>query len=331
MLAAIHTSIPSPAEGVWHLGPIPMRAYALCIIVGIVAAIVIGDRRWRARGGRPGTVADVAVWAVPFGIIGGRLYHVITSPQAYFGDGGEPLDAVKIWEGGLGIWGAVALGGVGAWIGCRRRGIALPTFGDAIAPGIAVAQAIGRLGNWFNQELFGRPTDLPWGLEISPENRPAEYADVATFHPTFLYELLWCLGVAALCVWADRRFRMGHGRVFALYVAAYTDRSVLLGTAAHRPGERDSGSAGEHVDLGAGLRGRGRIHRGVGPARPGREDPDTVEPKREEESAAQELMTVPTCRRARTVTCRIATGTSPVAGCARRCSARWTAWSRTSR
>ena len=288
MLAALPTSIPSPAEGVWHLGPIPVRAYALCIIVGIVAAIVIGDRRWRARGGRPGTVADVAVWAVPFGIIGGRLYHVITSPQAYFGDGGEPLDAVKIWEGGLGIWGAVALGGVGAWIGCRRRGIALPTFGDAIAPGIAVAQAIGRLGNWFNQELFGRPTDLPWGLEISPENRPAEYADVATFHPTFLYELLWCLGVAALCVWADRRFRMGHGRVFALYIAAYTIgrffwELLRIDPANEILGLRVNTWISVLVFVGA-------VAYIVVSARlsPGREDPDTVEPKREEESAAQD-------------------------------------------
>ena len=213
--------IPSPAQGVWYLGPFPLRAYALAIILGILAAIVITDRRWVARGGSPGVAADVAVWVVPFGIVGGRLYHVITSPAAYFGPGGDPVDALKVWQGGLGIWGAVVLGGVGAWIACRRRGIALPPFADAVAPGLAVAQAIGRFGNYANQELFGRPTDLPWGLQIDPRHRPEAYADAETFHPTFLYESLWCLGVAALVWWVDRRLRLGHGRAFALYVAAY--------------------------------------------------------------------------------------------------------------
>lgn len=215
-------SIPSPSEGVWHLGPLPVRAYALCIIAGIVVAVWLGERRWVARGGRPGDVTEIATWMVPFGIIGGRLYHVVTSPDAYFGEGGQPLHALYIWNGGLGIWGAIALGGVGAWIGCRRRGIPLPAFADALAPGIVLAQAVGRLGNYFNQELFGRPTDLPWGLEIDPAHRPAGLADQATYHPTFLYELLWNVGVAVLVIWADRRFRLGHGRAFALYVAAYT-------------------------------------------------------------------------------------------------------------
>jgi prolipoprotein diacylglyceryl transferase len=214
--------IPSPAQGVWHLGPIPIRAYALCIITGIIVAIWMGERRYVARGGSPGTVADVAVWAVPFGIIGGRLYHLITSWQPYFGAGGHPLNAFKIWNGGLGIWGAVALGGVGAWIACRRMGIPLAPLADAIAPGILVAQAIGRWGNWFNQELFGRPTTLPWGLEIDLAHRPVGYEQYATFQPTFLYESLWMLVVAAFLLWADKRFTMGHGRVFGLYVALYT-------------------------------------------------------------------------------------------------------------
>jgi prolipoprotein diacylglyceryl transferase len=214
-------SIPSPGDGVWNIGFFPLRGYAVAIILGIALAIWIGDRRWRARGGERGVVADVAVWAVPFGIIGGRLYHVITSPQAYFGEGGDPVGAFRIWEGGLGIWGAVVLGGVGAWIGVRRRGIPLAPFGDAIAPGIAVAQAVGRWGNWVNQELFGRPTTLPWGVEIDLENRPLEYIDSATFHPTFLYESVWMLVVAVVLVVADRRWQMGHGRVFALYVALY--------------------------------------------------------------------------------------------------------------
>ncbi len=215
-------SIPSPSQGVWNLGPIPVRAYALCILLGIFVAIWFGGRRWVARGGRPGLVGDVAIWAVPFGIIGGRLYHVITDNQIYFGPNGKGLlAAFRIWDGGLGIWGAVVLGGVGAWIGVRRAGVPLPPFGDAIAPAIVIAQAIGRFGNWFNQELFGAPTDLPWGLQIDVANRPAGYEQYATFHPTFLYESLWCLGVAAVVVWADRRWKMGHGRVFALYVMLY--------------------------------------------------------------------------------------------------------------
>ena len=222
MVATVLASIPSPSQGVWHLGPFPLRAYALCIIAGVIVAIWLGERRWVARGGRPGTVGEIAVWMVPFGIVGGRIYHVITSPAAYFGQDGQPLHALYVWEGGLGIWGAITLGGVGAWIGCRRRGISLPPFADALAPGIVIAQAIGRFGNYFNQELYGRPTSLPWGLEIDPAHRPANLADQTTYHPTFLYEAGWDLGVAGLVIWADRRFKLGHGRAFALYVAAYT-------------------------------------------------------------------------------------------------------------
>ncbi|MFC5138648.1 prolipoprotein diacylglyceryl transferase [Actinomycetospora rhizophila] len=231
---ALPTYLPSPPRGVWELGPIPLRAYALCIIAGIVVAILWTERRFVARGGEPGTVTDIAVFAVPFGLIGGRLYHVATDWPTYFGPGGNPVAALYIWQGGLGIWGAIALGGVGAWIGCRRRGIPLTAFADAAAPGIVAAQAIGRLGNWFNQELYGGPTTLPWGLEIYrrvdpatgvPDNLTGVVVDptpVAVVHPTFLYELLWNLAVAALVVWADRRFRLSHGRAFALYVAGYT-------------------------------------------------------------------------------------------------------------
>ncbi|MFG3344808.1 prolipoprotein diacylglyceryl transferase [Streptomyces sp. NPDC048018] len=209
--------IPSPSTGVIHLGPIPLRGYAFCIIIGVFVAVWLGNKRWIARGGTAGTVADIAVWAVPFGLVGGRLYHVITDYQLYFSEGENWVDAFKIWEGGLGIWGAIALGAVGAWIGCRRRGIPLPAYADAIAPGIALAQAVGRWGNWFNQELYGRPTDLPWALKITAgANREA-----GLYHPTFLYESLWCVGVALVVIWADRRFTLGHGRAFALYVAAY--------------------------------------------------------------------------------------------------------------
>ncbi|MFG2571949.1 prolipoprotein diacylglyceryl transferase [Streptomyces sp. NPDC048481] len=210
--------IPSPSHGVLYLGPVPLRGYAFCIIIGVFVAVWLGNRRWVARGGRVGTVADIAVWAVPFGLVGGRLYHVITDYELYFSEGRDWVDAFKVWEGGLGIWGAIALGAVGAWIGCRRRGIPLPAYADAIAPGIALAQAIGRWGNWFNQELYGKETDLPWALHItsSADGRVPGY-----YHPTFLYESLWCVGVALLVIWADRRFKLGHGRAFALYVAAY--------------------------------------------------------------------------------------------------------------
>ena len=215
-------SIPSPSQGVWHLGPVPIRAYALAILIGIVLGVVITERRWVARGGPPGAAADIAGWAVPFGIVGARLYHVISSPQAYFGEGGRPLDALKIWEGGLGIWGAIAAGALGAWIACRRRGWSFLMMADSAAPGLAVAQAVGRFGNWFNQELFGRPTTLPWGLEISPANRPDRYAQFATYHPTFLYESLWCLAVAGAVVLLDRRLTLDRGRSFFLYVGLYT-------------------------------------------------------------------------------------------------------------
>ncbi|TLS39775.1 prolipoprotein diacylglyceryl transferase [Streptomyces montanus] len=211
--------IPSPSRGVYELfGVIPLRAYAFCIIIGVFLAVWLGNKRWIARGGRSGTVADIAVWAVPFGLVGGRLYHVITDYQLYFSEGQDWVDAFKIWEGGLGIWGAIALGALGAWIGCRRRGIPLPAWADAVAPGIALAQAMGRWGNWFNQELYGRPTDLPWALKITSS---ADGRIPGTYHPTFLYESLWCIGVALLVIWADRRFKLGHGRAFALYVAAY--------------------------------------------------------------------------------------------------------------
>ncbi|HEV7980042.1 prolipoprotein diacylglyceryl transferase [Amycolatopsis sp.] len=234
--AAFLATIPSPDRGVWHLGFIPIRAYALCIIAGIVVALWWGERRWVARGGTKGTVIDVAVFAVPFGLVGGRLYHVITDNYRYFGPGKNPLDALKIWDGGLGIWGAVALGAVGALIACRKKGIPLPAMADTLAAPLVVAQAIGRLGNYFNQELYGAHTNLPWGLEIYERINPdtgvtdmlggvaVGHIPLATspVHPTFLYELLWNLGVALLVVWADKKFRLGHGRAFAVYVMGYT-------------------------------------------------------------------------------------------------------------
>jgi prolipoprotein diacylglyceryl transferase len=231
--ASYLATIPSPTQGVWHLGPFPIRAYALCILVGIVAAGAITEARLRQRGAPKWLVLDIAVWAVPFGIVGGRLYHVITSPEAYFGTNGDPVAVFAVWKGGLGIWGAIALGAVGAWIACRRMGLPLTFFADALAPGLPVAQAMGRLGNWFNNELYGGPTSLPWGLtvyrmdpalgqaETDPAGEPIRLLD-GPFHPTFLYELVWNLGVAVLVYLVDRRYKLGKGRAFALYVMAYT-------------------------------------------------------------------------------------------------------------
>jgi prolipoprotein diacylglyceryl transferase len=217
-------TIPSPSDGVWELGPLPLRGYALCIILGIVVAIWIGERRWVARGGRPGDVQDVSLWAVPFGLVGGRAYHVATDWEKYFGGDNNPVTALYIWRGGLGVWGAVAFGALGVVVGARLKGIKLLPILDAMAPGVLVAQAIGRWGNWFNQELYGKPTDLPWGLEIDPGHWPVDqvYPAGTTFHPTFLYECLWNLAAFAVVVWAAHRFRLGHGRVVALYVMAYT-------------------------------------------------------------------------------------------------------------
>jgi len=237
VIAAVISEIPSPTTGVWNVGPIPIRAYAICILAGIAVALWIAQRRLQDRGGRPGQVLDIAAWAVPFGIVGGRIYHLITSPQAYFGAGGHPLDAVKIWEGGLGIWGAVALGSLGAWIGCRRQNVSFLAFVDSAAPGVLVAQAIGRWGNYFNNEIHGSPTTLPWGLKVYEWDQQAGHAlrDAAgnpvvsgTYQPTFLYEAVFCLVLALLIVSLDRRSIFRPGQVFALYVAGYPVGRVVI-------------------------------------------------------------------------------------------------------
>jgi prolipoprotein diacylglyceryl transferase len=207
-----------------------VRAYALCILAGIVVAVWITGRRLEDRGHARAKAVDISAWAVPFGIIGGRLYHVITTPQPYFGEGGHPIRALYIWQGGLGIWGAIALGAVGAWLGARRHGVPFLDFVDAAAPGVAVAQAIGRWGNWFNNELYGRATDVPWALTIHEWDQAAGHAVrdasgkaivLGTYHPTFLYESIWCLLLALALVLADRRLPLRQGQVFGLYVAGY--------------------------------------------------------------------------------------------------------------
>ncbi|WP_051388787.1 prolipoprotein diacylglyceryl transferase [Arthrobacter sp. 35W] len=232
--AALPASIPSPSWSGFDLGPLRIHAYALCILAGIVAALLLTSVRWNRRGAPEGSLWDIAIWAIPFGIIGGRLYHVFSSPDAYFGPGfdgtGNLALIPQIWLGGLGIWGAVVLGVVGAWIGCRRAGVKLSSFIDAAAPGLLLAQAIGRWGNYFNQELFGGPTTLPWGLQVDPSNAdfPQGLPPDTLFHPTFLYESVWNLaGVAALLL-LDRKFRFRRGRLFALYAMIYTAGRVWI-------------------------------------------------------------------------------------------------------
>src|SRR5450432_786776 len=226
-IAAFPAYIPSPSNGVWHLGPFPIRGYALCIIVGILAAALLADHRYRARGGAIGVINEVATWAVPFGLVGGRLYHVLTDWSEYFGKGGSPGRSLEIWKGGLGIPGAVAVGAVGAYIGCRRRGVKMPPVADCIAPGLVLAQGLGRWGNWFNQELYGRPTNLPWAVRIDSAHQvgvisPAyQHAPFGTYQPTFLYESIWDISTAAILIVLDRKYKLGHGRVFALYLVIY--------------------------------------------------------------------------------------------------------------
>ena len=209
----------------------------MCILAGIIVAVWITQRRLDDRGVKPGQALDVAVWAVPFGIVGGRIYHVMTDPELYFVAGKNPWNALKIWEGGLGIWGAVALGIVGAWIGCRRHGVRLLDYADAAAPGIVLAQAIGRWGNYFNNELHGGRTDLPWGLQIHCWDKSAGVAVTCpgsttniegVFQPTFLYESLWCMLVALALVLVDRRLSLARGQIFALYGMLYTIGRLLI-------------------------------------------------------------------------------------------------------
>jgi prolipoprotein diacylglyceryl transferase len=225
-------AIPSPTTSVWHVLGLPIRAYALCIVLGIVVAVLIMEVRLRHRGVAPWASLDVAVWAVPFGIVGARIYHVITSPQDYFGAGGSPIRAFYIWEGGLGIWGAVAGGTLGAWLAARQLGLPLSVLADALAPGLPIAQAIGRFGNWFNNELYGKVTTLPWGLQVHDMDRsnpghatvidgkPVTLPDL--YHPTFLYEAIWDVATGLFVFLLDRRFKFGKGRAFALYAMAYT-------------------------------------------------------------------------------------------------------------
>ena len=232
--AALPTGIPSPSSAVWYLGPIPVRAYALCILAGVFVAVWWSDRRYRARGGRPDLVLDVAIVAVPAGIVGARLYHVVSSPDDYFGPNGDLSRIPQTWQGGLGIWGGIAGGVLAGMLLLRHRGLRVAPLADAVAPTLLVAQAIGRLGNWFNQELYGAPTTLPWGLRIDDAHLPAgsTYPPGTLFHPTFLYEALWNLAGAVLLVWIGRRMvaRRGvtGGRLMWIYLMVYTAGRVWI-------------------------------------------------------------------------------------------------------
>lgn len=218
--------IPSPGQSFIEIGPLTIHFYALCIILGVAVAIYIGNRRFVKNEGAPGLVGDVAIYAVPAGIIGGRLYHVITSPEKYFGSRGAPIETLFIWQGGLGIWGAISLGTFVAFIAYRKnknnRDISFSVFADSLAPGLLIAQAIGRIGNWFNIELFGRPLDAPWALEVPEKYRPFGYSQFESFHPTFLYEALWCIAAATFLIKFKKLKKLRSGSIFLLYVALYS-------------------------------------------------------------------------------------------------------------
>lgn len=213
--------LPSPARGVWNLGPIPVRGYALCLVLGVVAALWVTDLRYRGMGGRPGRILDIATVAVPAGLIGARLYSVIVNYTRYFGDGRDWANALRIWDGGLGWPGAVAAGALGAWVMCRRAGTGLRPVVAAAAPALAIGQAIGVWGNWFNQTLYGPPSVLPWAVEIAPAYRVNGYESVATFQPMFLYESLWDVLTAVLVIYAIRLLLLTGDRAFALYAGLY--------------------------------------------------------------------------------------------------------------
>jgi len=220
--------LPSPAHGVWHLGPIPIRAYALSILTGIVVAVLLARRRWKTWGGDVTQIENLAVVAVIAGIVGARIYWLIIEWPRYFGPDGVWYHIFYVWEGGLGIWGGITFGFLAGWLVCRKYKISFLRLADCVAPTFLLAQGIGRLGNWWNQELYGLPTTLPWGLEIDPQHRVAGYQQYETFHPTFLYEMLWNFAGVAVLLWAEKRFHLGRGKVFALYISIYATGRFLI-------------------------------------------------------------------------------------------------------
>ena len=230
MNSSILFSIPSPEISFIELGPFRVHFYALFILTGIILALLLTEARLKARGAESGIALDISLWAIPFGILGGRLFHVITHPRDYFFQGADLLAIFRIWEGGLAIYGALILGSLGAYIGSRRSGIKFTSFLDAVAPGVLLAQAIGRWGNYFNNELFGTPTNLPWGLEIPSTNPayPSGLPEGVLFHPTFLYESIWSLFGVAILLAADRKFNLRWGKMLGLYLIYYSIGRVWI-------------------------------------------------------------------------------------------------------
>ena len=226
----ITNSIPSPSVNDLTLGVVTVRYYALFIIIGIVIAISVSALRLKNRGGTAGVAVDIAIWTVPFGIVGARLFHVATHLNDYFGPGIDPLTVFYIWNGGLAIFGGLIFGALGAWLGARQAGVKFLAYADAVVPGLLIAQAIGRLGNYFNNELFGIPTTLPWGLEIDPGNPayPAGLPQGVLFHPTFLYEMLWSLIGLAVILLVEKKFNLQWGKVFASYLIFYSFGRIFI-------------------------------------------------------------------------------------------------------
>lgn len=218
-------SIPSPESGVIDVGPLPIHAYGIMLAIGVLVAAKIAERRWARMGGDPKLVGEIVIWVVIAGVVGARVYHLFTG---YDWSENGLLGTLKIWEGGLSIWGAVIGGAIAVVVLSRRRTFDSLAMLDAMAPAIAAAQAIGRWGNWFNQELFGKPTDLPWAVEIDLAHRPAGFEGFETFHPTFLYESLWMVAVVLLLLGAEKRFSLMRGQLFALYVMLYTSFRVVM-------------------------------------------------------------------------------------------------------
>ena len=276
-------SIPSPDSSTIELGPLSIHFYGLTLLVAIAAAVAITGVRWTRRGGDWDLIFRVAVWGVASGIIGARLYHVITSwnelPDEWWGP-------VAIWKGGLGVWGGIGLGCIVGAIVAKRSGVSVAKLADCVAPALLVAQGIGRFGNWWNQELFGKPTNLPWGLEIAPENRPIDNIDSETFHPTFLYEALWCFAAAGVLLLIERRFkgRIRPGGLFALYVLIYSIGRAVDRDAADRSVARDRRRSPERVRGGCGHPALGRVLRRL--AAP-------LEARRREPAPKVETMAVP--------------------------------------
>lgn len=224
----VEAYLPSPASAVWHLGVIPVRAYALCVLAAVLAGLWLTDRRYRRSGGSPGVIMDLATVAVPVGLIGARTYSVLTDVHRYFGPGRDWIDVLRVWDGGMGVAAAVAAGAVAAWAYSRRIGVAVGPVALAAAPALAVAQAISVWGNWFSQELYGSPSGLPWAVAIAPQHRAAGFQSAATFQPLFLYESLFDLLVAAAVAVAIRRYALSGDRAFALYAALWTAVGTVI-------------------------------------------------------------------------------------------------------